>query len=305
MTHYVGFDIGGTSVKYGLVNEAGEILEKGSFVTTPDDGELMIANMAKQVKTYQEKQDILSVGVSVPGIVRKDGYMVTAGAITAFFDINLKEVCEAAFQLPVVVQNDANCAAIAEQWIGNAQGVSDYIVIALGTAVGCGIIINNAVYQGAHGAAGEIGWTMQQPLDYSQDLEAGSWNFTSGVVLGLYNRYQQATGKEVTDARVILDLVRQGDAQASKVMDRYYEDVAKGLLNLVCAFDPEVILLGGGISANDEFLCRLSERVDKIKQHHKSLNHLTGVTVADIKPCLLRNDAGLIGAVYQAKQIVV
>ncbi|MFZ2769444.1 MAG: ROK family protein, partial [Lactococcus raffinolactis] len=162
MTHYVGFDIGGTSVKYGLVNEAGEILEKGSFVTTPDDGELMIANMAKQVKTYQEKQDILSVGVSVPGIVRKDGYMVTAGAITAFFDINLKEVCEAAFQLPVVVQNDANCAAIAEQWIGNAQGVSDYIVIALGTAVGCGIIINDAVYQGAHGAAGEIGWTMQQ-----------------------------------------------------------------------------------------------------------------------------------------------
>ncbi|MFZ1355312.1 MAG: ROK family protein, partial [Lactococcus raffinolactis] len=99
--------------------------------------------------------------------------------------------------------------------------------------------------------------------------------------------------------------VRQGDAQASKVMDRYYEDVAKGLLNLVCAFDPEVILLGGGISANDEFLCHLSERVDKIKQHHKSLNHLTGVTVADIKPCLLRNDAGLIGAVYQAKQIVV
>jgi beta-glucoside kinase len=90
MTHYVGFDIGGTSVKYGLVNAAGEILEKGAFVTTPDDGEQMIANMAKQVKAYQEKQDILSVGVSVPGIVRKDGYMVTAGAITSFFDINLK-----------------------------------------------------------------------------------------------------------------------------------------------------------------------------------------------------------------------
>ncbi len=88
------------------------------------------------------------------------------------------------------------------------------------------------------------------------------------------------------------------------INDRYYEDVAKGLLNLVCAFDPEVILLGGGISANDEFLGHLSERIDKIKQHHKSLNHLTGMTVADIKPCLLRNDAGLIGAVYQAKQII-
>ena len=304
MAYYVGFDIGGTAVKYGLVNETGEILEKGSFVTTPNDGEQLIANMAKQVAAYQEKYAILSVGVSVPGIVRKDGYMITAGAVTSFFAINLKTVCEAAFQLPVIVQNDANCVALAEQWIGNAQGVENYIVISLGTAVGCGIVINNAIYQGAHGVAGEVGWTMQQPLDYTQDLEAGSWNFTSGVVLGLYNRYQQATGKEVTDARVILDLVRQGDEMATKVMDRYYEDVAKGLLNLVCAFDPEVILLGGGISANDEFLGCLSERIDKIKQHHKSLNHLAGVTVAEIKPCLLRNDAGLIGAVYQAKQIV-
>lgn len=190
MTYYVGFDIGGTAVKYGLVNETGKIIEKGSFATTPNDGEQLIANMAKQVAAYQEKYAILSVGVSVPGIVRKDGYMITAGAVTAFFEINLKTVCEIAFQLPVVVQNDANCAALAEQWIGNAQGVENYIVISLGTAVGCGIIINNAIYQGAHGAAGEVGWTMQQPLDYTQDLETGSWNFTSGVVLGLYNRYQ-------------------------------------------------------------------------------------------------------------------
>ena len=148
MAYYVGFDIGGTTVKYGLVNETGEILEKGSFVTTPNDGEQLIANMAKQVAAYQEKYAILSVGVSVPGIVRKDGYMINAGAVTSFFAINLKTVCEAAFQLPVIVQNDANCVALAEQWIGNAQGVENYIVISLGTAVGCGIVINNAIYQG-------------------------------------------------------------------------------------------------------------------------------------------------------------
>lgn len=304
MTAFVGFDIGGTSVKYGLVDEKGQILEKGSFETTPEDGEQLLAKMTQQVKTYQANQEILSVGVSVPGIVRKDGYMVTAGAIHAFQELNLKEKCEAAFGLPVVVQNDANCAAIAEQWIGNAKGIENYVVIVLGTAVGCGIIINNAVYQGAHGAAGEIGWTMQGPLDFSQDLEAGSWNFTSGVVLGLYQLYQRVTGQEVTDARVILDLAKQGDPQANQVLNQYLDDVAKGLLNLVCAFDPEVILLGGGISANDAFLNLLSERLEKIKAHHKSLHFLTGVTVADVKPCALRNDAGLIGAVYQAKQLV-
>ena len=86
-------------------------------------------------------------------------------------------------------------------------------------------------------------------------------------------------------------------------MDQYYEDVAKGLLNLICVFDPEVLLLGGGISANQEFLDKLKDRIEKIKRHHRSMNQLKNNTIADIKPCLLRNDAGLIGAVYQAKQM--
>ncbi|MCJ1970420.1 ROK family protein [Lactococcus carnosus] len=303
MTYYIGFDIGGTSIKYGLVDEQGEIIEKGLFPSTPDDGELLLKNMASQVATYQAKYPIERIGISVPGIVRKDGYMVTAGAIKPFYKVNLKEKCEAAFHLPVVLENDANCAAIAEQWLGNAQGIENYIVVVLGTAVGCGIIINGKVYQGAHGAAGEIGWSMQGPLDYTHDLEDDSWNFTSGVILGLYNRYYQATGQKISDARLILDLVRQGDVLATKVVDQYYEDVAKGLLNLICVFDPEVLLLGGGISANQEFLDKLTDRIEKIKRHHRSMNQLKNDTIADIKPCFLRNDAGLIGAVYQAKQM--
>ena len=303
MTYYIGFDIGGTAVKYGVVDAQGKIIEKGLFPSTPDDGEQIIANMTKQVASFQETYDIERVGISVPGIVRKDGYMVTAGAIKPFYKVNLKEKCEAAFHLPVVLENDANCAAIAEQWLGNAQGVENYIVIVLGTAVGCGIIINGKVYQGAHGAAGEIGWSMQGPLDYTHDLEDDSWNFTSGVILGLYNRYHQATGQVMTDARDIMTLARQGDAIANKVLDQYYEDVAKGLLNLICVFDPEVVLLGGGISANQEFLDNLTDKIEKIKRHHRSINQLKNETIAGIKPCLLRNDAGLIGAVYQAKQM--
>ncbi|GFH42009.1 transcriptional regulator [Lactococcus hodotermopsidis] len=300
MTYYIGFDIGGTTVKYGLITESGEIVEKGLFATTPDDGDLIVSNMAAQISKFQEIYEIKSVGISVPGIVRADGYMVTGGAIKPFYDINLKEKCEQVFALPVIVRNDANCAAIAEHWIGNAQGVENYIAIVLGTAVGCGIIINHKIYQGAHGAAGEAGWTMQYPLDYSHNLEQESWNFTSGVVLGLYKRYEKASGKAVSDARVILDLARNGDDIAVQVMNQYYDDVAKGLLNLIATFDPEVLLLGGGISANEEFISNLSARIDKIKKNHKTLNKLTGITVAEVKPCYLRNDAGLIGAVYEA-----
>ena len=303
MTYYIGFDIGGTSIKYGLVSDSGELIEKGLFPSTPNDGEQIIANMTKQVTRFQESYHIESVGISMPGIVRKDGYMVAAGAIKPFYKVNLKEKCEAAFHLPVVLENDANCVAIAEQWLGNAQGIENYVVVTLGTAVGCGIIINGKIYHGAHGAAGEIGWSMQGSLDYTHDLEEDSWNFTSGVILGLYNRYYQATGQEISDARLILDLVRKGDALATKVMDQYYEDVAKGLVNLICAFDPEVLLIGGGISANQEFLENLTDRFDKIKRHHSSINRLKNETIADIKPCFLRNDAGLIGAVYQAKKM--
>lgn len=303
MKHYIGFDIGGTQVKYGLVSEIGQVIEKGVFDTTVDDGELIIHNMNKVVKNFQKTKTITSVGISVPGIVQKNGFMLTAGAIIPFYKLNLKEKCEKIFKLPVVVQNDANCVAIAEQWLGKAKGVENYIVVTLGTAVGCGIVINNQVYQGAHGLAGEAGWSMQDQLDYTHDLEDNSWNFTGGVVLGLYNRYQKETGQAITDARVLINLVRQGDKIASQVMNQYYDDVAKGLLNLICIFDPEVLLIGGGISANQEFLVALSDRLDKIKRHHRSLNRLSDDTIAPVKPCLLKNDAGVIGAVYQAMKL--
>lgn len=301
--YYIGFDIGGTAIKYGVVDQDGKVLDKGAFPTLINDADMMINQMTAQVKQFQASYEIQGVGVSIPGIVRRDGYMITAGSILSLYQMNLKTRLASEFGLPVTLENDANCVAIAEQWIGNAQAVENYIVVTLGTAVGCGIIINNQIYQGAHGAAGEAGWSMQYKLDYTHDLEDDSWNFTSGVVAGLYSRYQKASGQTITDARVLLDLVRQDDEIARQVMDQYYDDVAKGLLNLICIFDPEVLLIGGGISANQEFLTALSHRLDKIKQHHRSLKRLSDNTIAQVKPCLLQNDAGLIGAVYQAIKV--
>lgn len=298
--YYIGFDIGGTTIKYGVVDDKGTIFDKGMLPTILDDADKLINQMAKQVAQFQDKYEIQGVGVSIPGIVRRDGYMTTAGSISSLYHINLKTRLESEFCLPVTLENDANCVAIAEQWIGHAKGIENYIVVTLGTAVGCGIIINNQLYQGAHGAAGEAGWSMQERLDYTQDLEDNSWNFTSGVVVGLYRHYQKESGKAISDARVLLDLARQGDAIAVRVMDQYYDHVAKGLLNLICVFDPEVVLLGGGISGNQEFLEHLSHRLAKIKRRHRSFNRLPKDVIAQVNPCFLQNDAGLIGAVYQA-----
>ncbi|HCN75110.1 ROK family protein [Pseudolactococcus plantarum] len=297
--YYIGFDIGGTAIKYGLVNHTGEVFHKGTFPTILDDADKMINQMSAKVKKIQANYEIQGVGVSIPGIVSPDGYMITAGSILSLYHMHLKKRLESAFGLPVTLENDANCVAIAEQWVGNAKGVENYIVVTLGTAVGCGIVINNQIYKGAHGAAGEAGWSMQESLDYTQDLEDNSWNFTSGVIVGLCRHYQHESGKTISDARMILDLASHGDEIAGRVLDQYYDDVAKGLLNLICVFDPEVLLIGGGISANQSFLRHLSHRLDKIKLHHRSLNRLSNDTIAQVQPCLLKNDAGLIGAVYQ------
>ena len=297
------FDIGGSSTKWSIIDEVGEFNESGKF-SCPNTAEEFFSELIKITNEMKVKYDVKGIAISAPGAV--DGETGLIGGVTAIPYIhgpNFKEILKEGTGLNAELENDANCAAIAEQWLGNAQGIENYIVVVLGTAVGCGIIINGKVYQGAHGAAGEIGWSMQGPLDYTHDLEDDSWNFTSGVILGLYNRYYQATGQKISDARLILDLVRQGDVLATKVVDQYYEDVAKGLLNLICVFDPEVLLLGGGISANQEFLDKLTDRIEKIKRHHRSMNQLKNDTIADIKPCFLRNDAGLIGAVYQAKQM--
>lgn len=304
---YVGFDIGGTNVKYGVLNAQGEILEKG-IIPTKLELEGLLTELTEIASAYQQKHEIEGIGVSAPGIVQKNGLMLTGGAIQALYGVNLKEELETRTGLPVAVENDANAAAIAEHWIGNAIGIDNYLCVVLGTGVGGGIIINGQVYRGAHGMAGEFGYMMTHDLDLSQNIEETSLNWTSAVVGGLYRQYNRAMKQvdpdfvSVHDANVIMTLAREHDEIAERVMNQFYQDIAVGMINLIGCFDPEVILIGGGISANQEFMEKLTATIDDLEAKHASINFLKGKTIAPVKPAKLRNDAGLIGAVYQVKQ---
>lgn len=304
MKYYVGFDIGGTTIKHGVVDETGKIAVQ-SAVDTPKDQDQFISLLADVVKQYQNSYPIEAVGVCTPGIVQKDGYLLTAGAIRCMYGVNLKQELEARVDLPVSVENDANAAAIAEHWLGAAVGIDNYLCLVIGTGFGGGIIINGQVYRGAHGMAGEFGWMVTKDYRLTGDIEESSLNATSAVVGGLCHQYSLAkqqvepTFETIKDARIIFNAAHDGELLAQQVLNQFYYDLALGIVNLTASFDPEVILIGGGISVNEEFNTNLQAAIQDLETRHRSIRDVKDEAIAPVKPAKLMNNAGLIGAVYQ------
>lgn len=306
---FIGIDIGGTNVKYGLVSEEGEIISKGIMPTRHAKEELL-ADLEGLVLAYKANasKEVLGVGISAPGTIRPDGLMITAGAIKPMFGVNLKIELENRVGLPVNIINDGNAVAIAEHWLGNAVGVANYICVVLGTGMGGGIVINHQLYSGTHGMAGEFGYmvTRNLPEAMQADIEPCSLNYTSSVINGLCKVYNKAVmdgglpdSQLTMDARDILKRASNGDNIARQVLGKFYENLSVGLLNLVSVFDPEVVIIGGGISANEEFINNLTLAFEELQRRHDSVAFLMDKTIAGIKPAKLTNDAGLLGAVYQ------
>ncbi|MBO0430876.1 ROK family protein [Enterococcus sp. DIV0660C] len=302
---YVGFDIGGTTVKYGVLDETGTILEKSVIPTNYQLADFLVEldGIVKDAQKRYEK--IEGIGISVPGIIQKDGFMLTAGAIRPFYGANIKLELERLTGLPVSVENDANAAAIAEHWIGNAQGLENYLCIVLGTGIGGGIVLNGEVFRGAHGMAGEFGWSIIDQLPAEGDIEEVSWNKRAATVGGLCYQYNLSQKKSdvaapmLLDAREIFQKEAEGEALAINTVEQFLTDLAVGMLNLISCFDPELILFGGGISSNEQFNQRFQKRLEELMDRHQSIHYLKDKTIAAVRPAKLKNDAGMIGAVYQ------
>lgn len=304
MKKFFAFDIGGTSIKWGIVTQQGRILSKGAFKTAKKREEIL-GDMATVVIEAQQTYTLSGVGISAPGIVRQDGYMITGGAIDEFFEFALASSFQKVVHLPVRVENDANAAAaLAEHWLGNAQGISNYICVVLGTGVGGGIVCNGDIYRGAHGMAGEFGWNITRDYDRANKLEDYSLNWSASVVNGLVKRYNDSMQQidpdwsDEEDARVVLTRGFANDPIAAPVVNEFLESIAIMLLNLFAQFDPTVILIGGGISANHEFMAHLQAKVTEFISRHHSLNGIRDIALGYVAPTKLRNDSGLIGAVY-------
>ncbi len=315
--YILGVDLGGTTIKVGVVSENFEILYKNAFPTDARGGnDKICSDIAQACKSSAEGfgislDDISAVGIGVPGIVGRNGIVKNAPNIF-MRDFDISTAVSAKLCKPVFALNDANSAALAEATVGAGKGCESAALLTYGTGVGMGIVLGGKVWAGHFGAAGEVGHIV---------LNLGGKACNCGSK-GCYERYAAATALvELAAAAMeenkgsllwqlcendisklggvtVFKAAKVGDATAVKVLDEYTSCVAGGIVSVINMLDPEVVILGGGIAnAGDDFLAPVSAKVMAECFAAKCTPDEKRVICAT-----LGNDAGIIGAALFASQ---
>ena len=279
-------DVGGTSIKYALFRK-GALSQKGSF-PTPTSLTAYYEVLTELVKNYEQLYQITGVAISSPGAVNKTtGAIEGASALPYIHHFDIRGELEARFVLPVSMENDANCAALAELKFGAAKGMKDVIFMVLGTGVGGAIVIDGKIRHGQHLFGGELGFMLMDDTHSFSEL---------GTAIGMANRYKARTGKDLT-GEAIFNLAHAGEEIAQEEMTVFLFYVAKGIFNLAYAFDPECIVIGGGVSQAEWLIPELEKELQKMLNKFRIAPFLPV-----IKACQYRNDANLVGAAVDFQQ---
>lgn len=259
----VGIDIGGTSVKFGLFDMDGRLLEKWSIPTnTKQNGIHILPEIAASVNRKMQSCGIRPVqiagaGVGVPGQVAQDGTVLFAENL-GWMDVPVTKELSRLMGMPVLAENDANLAALGEIWRGSAAQCHSMIFVTLGTGIGCGIVINDQILSGADGAAGEIGHIhiedrMTEPCNcgksgcLEQLASATGLRRIGKKVLEMSQEPSVLRQGEVS-ARTIFDAARKKDRLALRIADQFGMYLGKALAMCACVVNPEIVVIGGGVS---------------------------------------------------------
>lgn len=289
---FLSFDVGGTKTKYSLVNESGEILESGSF-STKDNKEIIFSNVKNIVEEFKNKNySIDGLAFSMPGVIDvKNGHMITGGALRDLYDFPFKEKLEQYIGIPVELENDVNCVALAEKWQGNAKDCENFVCLTVGTGVGGAIYIDGKMVRGTKYAAGEFGFMI---TDRRENYEEASLSMSGSVRGGLIQTYARKKGInwEELNGEKIFELAENGDKIALEVIDDFYTSLAYSVYNLSVSLNPEKILIGGEITRREDFIKIIENKVEIIKKD------VCPLKMPIIERCKFLNDSGKIGAVY-------
>lgn len=313
--YYIGVDLGGTSIKAAVVSEEGKILYKDNVPTLAErpaveilkDMAMLIKDVIKKADVKEE--DMVSIGVGSPGTPDvENGVLLYANNFADFNNAPIRGELQKYFDKPVYLDNDANVAALGESLVGAGRGYKNCVAITLGTGVGSGLIIDGKIYGGSFHGGAEFGHTViengGEPCTCGRK---GCWEaYSSATAIirdgriaavrnpkSLINEYVEGDLSRV-NAKVVFDAYHAGDESAIAVVKRYIHYLAVGIVNTINIIEPEVLVIGGGVSAQKEHLLNpLQEEVNK--------EIYGGQTKTILKIAELGNDAGVIGAALLGK----
>ncbi len=313
--YIIGIDIGGMSVKVGLVDENGKIIEKNVEKTVPGY-QNVINNMVSQVNRLLKPnnltiKDIKGIGVGCPGAVSGKKGVIDVLPNLAWENVPLVKLLQDALGVKVLISNDANVAHLAEAVFGVAKNVNDSIMLTLGTGVGGGIVINKKLYEGTDSKGAELGHStlilggkpcscgrsgcietyvsatalMAQTREAMlEDKSSKMWDYVHGNIDNI-------------DGRTAFECAKLGDATAEKVVSNYVMYLSESLMNMMNIFRPEMIILGGGVSGQGDYLInRINEYCEKYDYGYH------GAPKPEIVIAKFGNDAGIIGAAALIEQ---
>ncbi len=293
MERYLVLDIGGTFVKYALMDRDGRFLEQGKTPAKVGCEREMLGSL--ELVRDAVGTDFAGVAISMPGrIDTRRGWAHTGGAFTWLHDYPAAERYGAVFGRPTTIANDGKCAARAESWSGALADVSSGAVLVLGTGVGGGIVLDGKVWMGCSGGAGELSWLVCDYPSICKEGAMGTDSIWAGRIAAgaIVPAFAKRKGLEKADGVMLFDAYEAGDEDAKAVLDDYAMWAASGIVNIQAVLDLERYAIGGGISARPEATTLIAREVDHIFSLHEHLPF----SKPQIVTCKFGNEANLIGA---------
>ncbi len=305
---YIGVDLGGTDIKVGVVSEKGEILSKVSAPTLRERPyQAVVADIASLCKLAAEKagvkmEDIAAIGAGVPGICK--GGMIAFCTNLFWRDIPFVQELHKYVSQPVYIDNDATVAGYAESIAGVSAGTQSSVFLTLGTGVGGGIVLHGRPYSGAHGIGSEIGHMILkmdgEPCTCGNNGCLERYASATAIIREGRRALEKEPGSlmmekcgadpEKLDAKMVIDCAKAGDPTAKRVFDAYVHAVAASIVSIINILDPQVIVLGGGVSKAGEFL------LNAVREAVEPMIFMKGMPYTRIELAKLGADAGMIGA---------
>lgn len=294
---YLAIDVGGSAIKYALMNKQAEIIESNQLATPTDSFTSFRTTLEGLYQHYKEQ--IAGVAFSLPGVIDSEqGRSITGGLLSYNDNRNFVADIQSFCPLPVTIENDAKCATLAEAWKGTLTGYKNGIVVVLGSGVGGGIFLNGQLYKGSHFAAGELSFLLTDSWHCKGD-PYHYWGHDGGTrgLCRAVEHIKHLPPKSVNGHQVFV-WANEGDTEVREALDAYTYRLAMQFFNLQSLFDPDVIAVGGGISAQPLLFQYIEKNMDYLEQHLPM--HLT---LPKVVRCHFMNDANLVGALCHHLQM--